>query len=373
MPEIALRPIQAAVTRAKGAPFSIESAYLREPRKDEILVRVVAAGLCHTDLIVRDQLYPVPLPAVLGHEGSGLVEAIGPEVRDFAIGDPVVLSFGSCGDCLPCREGHASYCAHFYDLNFGGCDCHGQHAITDSRGAPLNDHFFSQSSFATYALTRAGDAVKVAKEAPIELLGPPGCGIQTGAGAVINSLAVRPGSSFATFGTGGVGLSAVMAARACGATTIIAVDVIPSRLQLALEVGATHVINSRQSDPVAAIREITRGGVDHALESTGIPAVFSQGVDSLGVLGELGVVGASQLGTRVDFDINSILITGKRIKGICEGDSVPKKFIPQLVELYLQGRFPMDRLVKYYPFAKINQAAQDSEKGLTLKPILLMP
>jgi aryl-alcohol dehydrogenase len=199
-----------------------------------------------------------------------------------------------------------------------------------------------------------------------------GCGIQTGAGAVINSLQVIPGSSFASFGAGAVGLSAVLAARVAGATTIIAVDVVPSRLALAKELGATHVINSKEQDPVAVIREITAGGANYALESTGIPAVLRQGIDSLGPLGAIGVVGAPALGTEAKFDVNELLLGGKTIRGIVEGDSTPKQFIPQLVKLYQQGRFPFDKLVKFYPFEQINQAAADSEKGITLKPIVMI-
>jgi len=246
----------------------------------------------------------------------------------------------------------------------------GDNAIQDADGNPLNDHFFAQSSFATYALSLESNAIKVSKEAPIELLGPLGCGIQTGAGAVINSLKVRPGTSFVTFGAGAVGLSAVLAAQVAGATTIIAVDVVPSRLELAKELGATHVINSKEEDVVEKVRDITGGGALFALESTGIPDVLRQGIDSLGTLGTIGVVGAPALGTDAGFDVNDLLLGGKSIQGIVEGDSITKVFIPQLVELYLQGRFAFDKLVKYYDFKDINTAAKDSEKGITLKPII---
>ncbi|TWI45216.1 aryl-alcohol dehydrogenase [Pseudomonas duriflava] len=362
--------IKAAVTRSKGAPFVIESARIRHPKEDEVLVRIVATGMCHTDMIVRDQYYPVPLPAVLGHEGAGVVEAVGPLVKGLNVGDHVVLTYGYCGHCLPCGGGHAAYCKEFFGRNFSGADPHGECAIEDERGQPLHDHFFSQSSFATYALSRENNTVRVPREAPLELLGPLGCGIQTGAGAVINSLKVTPGSRFAAFGAGAVGLSAVLAAQVAGATSIIAVDVIPSRLELAKELGATHVINSKNTDPVATIREITGGGVNFALESTGRPAVLRQAVDALGGLGSLGVVGAPPLGTTAEFDVNDLLLGGKTIRGIVEGDSVPQKFIPELVDLYLQGRFAFDKLIKLYQFEDINQAAEDSEKGITLKPVI---
>jgi aryl-alcohol dehydrogenase len=208
------RTITAAVARAKGEPFSIQQARIRGPKEDEVLVRVVATGLCHTDLIVRDQYYPVPLPAVLGHEGAGIVEEVGPAVKDLKPGDHVVLSYGACGHCNACYAGHGAYCRQFFGLNFGGGDLEGRSAIEDEKGRPLHDHFFSQSSFASFALARENNAIKVPHDAPLELLGPLGCGIQTGAGAVINSLKVRPGSSFASLGAGAVGLSAVMVVAA---------------------------------------------------------------------------------------------------------------------------------------------------------------
>ncbi|CAG9210970.1 Aryl-alcohol dehydrogenase [Paraburkholderia tropica] len=362
--------VTAAVARGKGEPFTIQKARLRGPKDDEVLVRVVATGLCHTDLIVRDQYYPVPLPAVLGHEGAGVVEAVGPGVKNLQPGDHVVLTYGACGHCQPCAGGHGAYCSHFFGLNFGGADLEGHTAIEDEEGRPLHDHFFAQSSFASHALARENNAIKVSKDAPLELLGPLGCGIQTGAGAVINSLKVTPGSSFASFGAGAVGLSAVMAARVAGATTIIAVDIVPSRLELAKELGATHTINSREVDVVETIRAITGGGVNFALESTGIAPVLSSAIESLGTLGAIGVVGAPPLGTKAEFDINSLLLNGRTIRGIVEGDSVPQRFIPQLVELYQQGRFPFDKLVKFYPVEQINEAAEDSTRGVTLKPIL---
>ena len=372
MSEVGTLKIEAAVTREKGAPFTIEEAFLRAPKLDEVRVKLVATGMCHTDMIIRDQYYPVPLPAVLGHEGAGIVESVGPLVRDLRVGDAVVLTYGSCGHCLSCAKGLSSYCNDFFALNFGGSDSDGSHAIVDKQQHELNDHFFSQSSFASYCLAREGNAIKVPDGAPLELLGPLGCGFQTGAGAVINTLRVPPGSSFVAFGAGAVGLSAIMAARAAGATTIIAVDVVPSRLTLALEVGATHTINSKEKDVVSDILAITDGGTDFALESTGIPAVATQAVASLAGLGSLGIVGASHLGTMVDFDVNDLLIKGKTIRGICEGDSVPKKFIPDLVRLHMQGRFPVDKLIRFYDFAQINEAAKDSETGITLKPVLRM-
>jgi aryl-alcohol dehydrogenase len=289
-----MRQIKAATIRQKGGPFQIENLMLDEPRLDEVLVRVVATGMCHTDMVARDQLYEVPLPIVLGHEGAGVVEQVGDSVKKLAAGDHVVLTYMWCGHCKPCLRRDLTYCENLYALNFGGAredgststfETVGEHEAqeTHNRGRRIHAHFFGQSTFGTYALANERNVVKVPKEASLELLGPLGCGIQTGAGAVMNALKVRPGTSFATFGGGAVGLSAVMAARVAGATTIIAADVVPSRLELAKELGATHIVSSRETDPVVAVREISGEGADYTLESSGRPEVLRQAIDALAI------------------------------------------------------------------------------------------
>lgn len=365
-----MREIKAATVRRKGGPFQVEKLFLGEPRPDEVLVRVVATGMCHTDMVARDQLYDVPLPIVLGHEGAGVVEMAGGSVKKVAVGDHVVLTYMWCGHCRPCLRGAATYCENFYPLNFGGVREDGSTATCDASGKAVHDHFFGQSSFGTFALVHERNVVRVPRNAPLELLGPLGCGIQTGAGAVINALQVTPGSTFAAFGGGAVGLSAVMGARVAGATTIIVSDVVASRLELAKDLGATHAVNSRETDPVAAVREITGGGADFTLESSGRPAVLRQAIDALSIGGTCGIVGAPALGTEASFDVNDVMTAGKRIIGIIEGESKPDLFIPALVELYTQGRFPFDKLVKFYTLDEINQAAEDSEKGVTIKPVI---
>ena len=363
--------IKAAVVREKAQPFAIEELELDTPRADEVLVRIVATGLCHTDLVVRDQYYPVALPAVLGHEGAGVVEQVGDRVTKVKPGDPVVLSYRSCGDCVNCQTGHPSYCHQFSICNLSGArlDCS---TTLHKNSEVIHGNFFAQSSFATYALATERNVVKVREDVPLEILGPLGCGIQTGAGAVLNSLDAKAGSSIAIFGTGSVGLSAVMAAVVAGCTTIIAIDINAERLQIAKELGATHIINPGERNPVEAIQQITDSGVNYSLETTGLPQVFRQAVDSLTWLGVCGLIGAAPLGTEATFDMNTILF-GRTIRGIIEGDSIPDIFIPQLIELYLQGRFPFDRLIRFYNLEQINQAAADSEQGRTIKPVLRMP
>lgn len=365
-----MKEITGAVVRRKGGPFEVGKLTLEDCRPDEVLVRIVATGMCHTDMVARDQLYDVPLPVVLGHEGAGIVEEIGSSVKKVKVGDHVVLTYMWCGHCKPCLRGDLTYCESFYPLNFGGAREDGSTATHEADGGKVHDHFFGQSSFGTFALVHERNAIPVPRDVPLELLGPLGCGIQTGAGAVINALKVTPGSSFAAFGGGAVGLSAVMAALVAGATKIIAADVVPSRLELAKELGATHTVNSRETDPVAAVREITGGGADFTLESSGRPAVLRQAIDALAIGGTCGIVGAPALGTEASFDVNGVMTAGKRIVGIVEGESKPDLFIPALVELYRQGRFPFDKLVKFYSLDQINQAAEDSEKGITIKPII---
>lgn len=362
MPNASGVKIQAAVVRAKGGPFVIEELSLEEPRRDEVLVRMVATGMCHTDMVARDKVYDVPHPIVLGHEGAGIVERIGDHVEGVQPGDHVVLSYQPCGRCDPCREGKPFYCIHTYALCFGGARLDGSTATRDAQGKKVHDHFFGQSSFGTFALANDADVVKVPKEAPLELLGPLGCGIQTGAGAVVNALRVSPGSSFVVFGAGAVGLSAVMAARFSGATTIIAADVVPSRLELAKQLGATHTVNSKDEDPVEAIRKITGGGATFSLEATGIPAVLRQAIEAVGITGTCGIVGAAPLGADASFDVNDVMIPGKKILGILQGESIPKIFIPKLVELHAQGRFPFDKLVKFYDLEDINQAGSGGQR-----------
>jgi aryl-alcohol dehydrogenase len=344
---------------------------LEGPREDEILVRLVATGVCHTDLIARDQLYPVPQPIVLGHEGAGVVEKVGAGVRHVEPGDHVVLSFLSCGNCSTCRAGAPAYCVNLFELCFGGSRCDGSSAICDAHGKPLHGHFFGQSSFSTLAVTNARNAVKVRRDVPLALLGPLGCGVQTGAGAILNALRPTAGQSLAVFGAGAVGLSAVMAARLVDASPIIVVDVNPARLALARELGADITINATQADVVTEIRAASEGGADFTLEASGLPRVLHQAIDALGQRGICGIVGAPAFGSECSFDITELMVGGKTIRGIVEGDSVPEEFIPQMIDLYLDGRFPIDRLVTTYQLDEINSAIADVERGIVVKPVIL--
>ncbi len=366
--------IKAAIVHEKGGEFSIETVHLDDPRPDEIQVRLVGSGVCHTDLVIRDQYVPVPLPAVLGHEGAGIVERVGSAVRSVRSGDRVVMSYHSCGHCSSCSEGSPAYCNHLLPNNFSGRRLDGS-ASVKYHSEEISANFFQQSSFATHALCTERNIVKAADdldEDELALYGPFGCGIQTGAGAVLNAFNPRAGSSIAVFGTGSVGLAAVMAARLAGCAHIIAIDLNPERLQLARELGATATLDPRSQDAVDFIRSTTNGvGVDYSLETTALPAVLRQAVECLHVRGVCGVLGLPPGGTEAVFDMQSILF-GRTVKGIIEGDSVPSVFIPRLIELHRQGRFPVERIVTRYPFEDINRAVKETERGTTIKAVLRM-
>lgn len=360
---------RAAVAVGPNQDLEIRELDIDDPRTDEVQVRIVASGVCHTDAIVRDQWYPVPLPAVLGHEGAGVVESVGADVVGLQPGDHVVLGPAFCGVCRQCLGGHPMYCNDFFNRNFGGSRPDGTSSLSEG-GETISSNFFGQSSFSELTNVAARGVIRVSPDAPLSMLGPLGCGIMTGAGAVLNVLQPRPGSSIAIFGAGAVGMAALLAAIDAGSSTIIMIDLLESRLDFAKELGATHSVNSKEADPVSAIQEITEGGVDFALDTTGVPAVFRQMTDSLGVLGHGVLVGAAKLGTEATIDIGTRLTSGMSISMVCEGDAVPKDFIPRLVSLHEQGRFPFERLVKTYEFDDINEAFADSADGSTLKPII---
>lgn len=361
----------AAVLYGQGREFRLEDVNVGPLRADEVLVRIVATGICHTDLNVRAQI--PPLPVVLGHEGSGVIEAIGESVTSARPGDSVVLTYLSCGDCPECSSGWPASCAKLGSLCFANARPDGSHALRRPNGSALGDRFFGQSSFATYAVANARNVVVVPSDVPLELLGPLGCGVTTGAGAVWNELDVRAGSSFAVFGAGAVGLSAVMAAKVAGAATIIAVDRNQKRLDLALELGATHVVNIVEtSDAAAWIGSTIGDGVDYALDTTGVVGVIENAFNALRQRGTLGLVACLDRTLALSFGHFSILGGCRRIIGIIEGGGSALTMIPRLIDLYRAGVFPFDRLVRYYDFEQINQAVRDCESGEVIKPILRM-
>ena len=357
--------IDAAIVHEPNGKFTVEQVDLGEIRADEVLVRLVATGICHTDVAIVEQIMPLPLPMVLGHEGAGIVEKVGADVKSVAVGDKVVLTFQTCGQCAPCTHEHPSYCDQYGLLNFFTRRPDGS-ATIEKDGEAIGGSFFGQSSFGTYSIAHERNTIKVRDDAPLELLGPLGCGISTGAGTVLNVLKPGPDSTIAIFGTGAVGSAGLMAAKAMGVKKIIAVDRVESRLALARELGATDTIDTSKEDLAEALTAL--GGLDFALDTSGVPKLISAAVDALKTRGTCAIVGASHEG-QVTLNVLP-MISGKTLMGVVNGDCVPENFIPELVDMFMDGRFPMDKLVAYYSLDQINEAIADSNSGKTIKPII---
>lgn len=360
-----------AVAWAPSRPWRVEPIRIDAPGRGEVLVRIAGTGLCHTDLVFAGSMKVMRAPAIFGHEGAGTVERVGPGVTKVKPGDRVVLTFNSCGECASCLADHPAYCTEFIRLNYSGCRADG------SRGIHVGDdpaaaHFFGQSSFASHALAVERNVVVIGDDTPLELMGPLGCGVQTGAGSVINVFACPTGSTLLVVGGGAVGLSAVMAGvvRGCGA--IILVEPKAARRTMALELGATHVIDPAAGDVAGQVRAIVPGGVEFAFDTSGIPAAIDSALQCLGVNGMLGLVGVAADGEdMVNLPINRSIGSGWTVKGIIEGDAVPDTFIPHLIDLYRAGRFPFDRLIRTYRLTEINQAIEDQLSGACIKPVLI--
>ena len=363
--------ISAAVLDDYDTPFRIQQVDLGDPAPGEVLVRIVAAGICHTDGLAQHADLPFPMPGVLGHEGAGVVEALGAGVTDVEVGDHVVLGWPWCGHCEHCLTGSPRYCDQLGPLLAGGSRPDGSTALHRD-GASVHSHFFGQSSFATYAIAAQTSLVTVPAHLPLETLGPLACGISTGAGAVLNALRPPLGSSIAVYGTGAVGLAAIMAAQNTGATRIIGIDLHDSRLALAGELGATHVVNAGGTDPVEAIKDLCGGPADFAIDCTGNVAVVRQVIDSVGMLGTACLIGGAPAGATFEAD-HLTTLWGKRIIGTLGGEGTSRRLITSLLELQAQGRFPYERLIVEFPFDQINEALAASYSGEVLKPVLRMP
>ncbi len=364
--------ITAAVVPERGAAFDIAALEIEQPRAGEVLVEIAGVGLCHTDLVFRDAFIPIPWPIVLGHEGAGIVRAVGAGVTSIGPGDAVVIGFSSCGHCSRCDAHLPSYCREFVPLNYAGARGDGSSALSLD-GQPVASHFFGQSSFASHAITLERNVVKV-DAAGLELshLGPLACGLQTGAGSVMRSFDCREGETIAVFGGGPVGLAAVMAAVLRKCAQIILVEPIAARRELALDFGASHVIDPAVGDVAAAIRAILPDGVDYALETSGREAVMEAALAALASHGVLGLVGVpASAESTLSINIAGMITFGHRIIGIVEGDSDLQGFIPELIALHRAGKFPFDRLIKTFPLSQINEAIAAQHRGECVKAVLI--
>lgn len=362
-----MRSTTAALARGPAGPFSIEPVQIAEPVGDEVLVRVVATGVCHTDLVGR-MASVLGTPVLLGHEGAGVVEEVGPDVTGVRPGDHVVLSFRSCGLCHRCRAGRPAYCADGNVLNGFGCRADGSPRVC-AEDTPVMTGFFGQSSFAGYALAHQDNAVVVDPATDLTVAAPFGCGFQTGAGAVLNVLRPDESAALVVYGAGSVGLAALLAAQASGVPTTVAVDVSAPRREMALRLGATHVLDPTTTDVAAAVADLTGGGGTHALDTTGVPAVIAAAVEGLAPTGVAVVLGLGH--GEVPVNTLDLVHGGKTLRGCVEGDAVPTTFIPHLLALHTAGKFPVDKLITTFPLEHINEAVAAQQAGEVVKAVLM--
>lgn len=359
--------ISAAISRGADLPFTIQDVSIADPRPGEVLVRLVATGICHTDLVTK-RLFPDGTPVVLGHEGAGIVEQVGKDIDEVGVGDHVVLSFQSCAQCGPCRSGSPAYCEQFVRLNMSGFRADGSSPLSRDR-EQVAGSFFGQSSFATYALVTPRNLIVVADDVDLVAAAPFGCSMQTGAGAVVNVLQPHSSARIVVLGAGGVGMAAIMAARALGVEIIVAVDLNPERLDVAMSLGASTVVDGESPAVVKQVRSATGGGATHALDTTAVPAVITSALDMLAPRGELVLVG---LGTsRLEIDATRLLVGGRTIRGCIEGDADPQTFIRRLVHWHREGKFPIEQIIRTYPFTDIDAAIADTAAGNAIKPVLV--
>jgi len=367
-----VRSVQTTVVVKNGPDqaFTFEEVDLDGPRADEVLVRVVATGLCHTDLTVPTMLPPEMFPNVFGHEGAGVVEAVGSDVSGIAPGDHVLMSLRSCRSCPSCAAGHVGYCESSLLLNYMGMRMDGSTAYSRG-GAPVLGSFFGQSSFSQHAIAYADNCVVVDASLDLTRLAPYGCGFMAGAGSVLNVLDLGPADSLVVYGVGAVGLAAVAAAAGAGVGTIVAVDVLPSRLEAAGQYGAVGVDPSALGDTsvVDAVKEATGGGATGAVDSTSVPAVLTDAARALAPRGTLVVLGLGAPEFAVD--AIDLMQNGKIVRGSVEGDSDPLEMIPRMLALTASGAFDVDRLITPYRFDEINQAVADVASGAVVKPVLV--
>lgn len=364
--------IKAAVVEENGANYQMKEVNLKEPSKNDILVKIVATGICGTDHSIR-QGSIVPTPNILGHEGAGIVEAVGDNVKNVKIGDHVVLSYAYCRNCEACEEGNPAACEHMPIYNYGGKNLEGESTIKDDSDEPIAS-FFNQSSFATYSLVDESNVVKVPKDIDLRILGPLSCGIATGSGAIFNVLKPEYDTSLVVFGAGAVGYASIMSAKISGCTKIIAVDINDTRLDMAKKLGATHIINSTkiEEDIVDVIKGLTDGkGVNYSIDTTGVPLVIKQSILSL----KRGGTAAPLAIAKQPIELNTmreLANENRNIVGVLMGNNIPKYHIPKLISYYQDGRFPFDKLIEFYDFEDINQAEEDAMTGKVFKSVLVI-
>ena len=361
----------AAVLKEPSGPFSIETVEVAAPRAGEVLVDIKAVGICHTDLAAATGAFGNPFPVVLGHEGAGVVEAVGDGVTNVKPGDKVLLTFNSCGECKRCKSNDPAYCLQFFPMNFGCVHSDGTNRLSKD-GATVYDNFFGQSSFAAKAVANSRNVLKVADDADLATLAPLGCGIQTGAGGVMRSLNAKQGESLVVIGGGAVGLSAVMGGKIAGCDPIILIEPQAARREEGLALGATHAIDPiAQANTAEAVRAIVPDGVDMVVDTSGYLPAVEQAVNMVCTLGRIGLIGVpGSLDAALPVPLVQFITMGGTVRGIIEGDSDITGFLPELIAHHAAGRLPVDQIITRYPFSEINPAIEDGHHGKCIKAVL---
>jgi len=350
--------------------WSIETLDVDEPGANEVLVRVVASGICQTDVHARDGFFPISCPAVFGHEGAGIVERVGAGVTTLAPGDHVIMANPSCGACPDCLSGFETYCSRAAQLKQSGFRSDGKSVSFSRNGERIYGSFFQQSSFASHTLATARNTIRVPDDAPLEILAAFPCGVNTGAGAVLNVLHPQPGDSYVAFGTGTVGFAGLLAAKLSGCDPIIAVDLFDDRLALARSLGATHTVNAKHPQLVDEVRRLAgKRGAQFCLEAAGFPEALRSAVEVLAPRGTACLVGSARAGVDVSMEMRT-LQQGRVVRGCVQGESDVQQFLPHLIALYQDGQLPIERLVRHYKHEEINDAVDDMLAGKTIKAVL---
>jgi len=356
--------VRAVVARAQGEPVTIETIEVPDPGPGEVLVAVKACGVCHTDLHYREGAINDEFPFLLGHEAAGIVEEVGSDVTEVAVGDFVVLNWRAvCGQCRSCRRGRPWYCFATHNAS--------QKMTLD--GVELSPAL-GIGAFAEKTLVAAGQATKVDPAAPPEVAGLVGCGVMAGLGAAMNTGNVGRGDSVAVFGCGGVGDAAIAGAHLAGAHTIVAVDLDDRKLEMAREFGATHTVNSSEEDPVEAIRAVTDGnGVDVAIEAVGLPVTYQQAFNARDLAGTVVLVGVPNPEATLELPMIEVFGRGGSLKSSWYGDCLPSRDFPMLIDLYLQGRLDLDRFVsETIALDEVEEAFHKMERGEVLRSVVVL-
>ena len=356
--------VRAVVARAQGEPVTIETIEVPDPGPGEVLVAVKACGVCHTDLHYREGAINDEFPFLLGHEAAGIVEEVGSDVTEVAVGDFVVLNWRAvCGQCRSCRRGRPWYCFATHNAT--------QKMTLD--GVELSPAL-GIGAFAEKTLVAAGQATKVDPAAPPEVAGLIGCGVMAGLGAAMNTGNVGRGDSVAVFGCGGVGDAAIAGAHLAGAHTIVAVDLDDRKLEMAREFGATHTVNSSIEDPVEAIRAVTDGnGVDVAIEAVGLPVTYQQAFNARDLAGTVVLVGVPNPEATLELPMIEVFGRGGSLKSSWYGDCLPSRDFPMLIDLYLQGRLDLDRFVsETIALDEVEEAFHKMERGEVLRSVVVL-